>query len=112
MFVSRVNLSNYRSCRDMTVTLQPDLTVLAGENNAGKSSVVDALRVLTEPLENGRIPWPTDSDITAGEVTSQLDLTLAGIAAEQAGTYIEGLASGPDSFGNHEARWGLVAAKE
>lgn len=50
MFISQVRLRNYRSCRDVTVTLQPDVTVLAGENNAGKSSVVDALRVLTEPF--------------------------------------------------------------
>ncbi len=45
MYISELRLRNYRSCRGVTVALRPDLTVLAGENNAGKSTVVDALRV-------------------------------------------------------------------
>lgn len=107
MFISQVRLRNYRSCRDVMVALQPDVTVLAGENNAGKSSVVDALRVLTEPLEGGRIPWPTDADVTDGGATFRLGVTLADITPGQAGTYIEGLVSGPDPSGNHQACWGL-----
>ncbi len=107
MYISQVHASNYRSCRDVTVTLRPDLTVLAGENNAGKSTVVDALRVLTEPLENGRIPWPTDTEVTAGELTTRLSVTLAHIASGQSGTYIEGRVSAPDSPDMFQARWGL-----
>jgi len=107
MHVSEVHASNYRSCRDVTVTLRPDLTVLAGENNAGKSTVVDALRILTEPLDNGRIPWPGDAEVTAGELTTRLSVTLANIAAGQSGTYIEGQVPAPDSLGMFLARWGL-----
>ncbi|HEX5403513.1 MAG TPA: AAA family ATPase, partial [Pseudonocardiaceae bacterium] len=107
MHISQVHASNYRSCRDVTVTLRPDLTVLAGENNAGKSTVIDALRVLTEPLDNGRVPWPTDTEITAGEVTARLGVTLADIASGQSGTYIEGRVSESDSPGVFHARWGL-----
>lgn len=107
MHISQVHASNYRSCRDVTVTLRPDLTVLAGENNAGKSTVIDALRVLTEPLDNGRVPWPTDTEITAGELTARLGVTLADIASGQSGTYIEGRVSESDSPGVFHARWGL-----
>jgi putative ATP-dependent endonuclease of OLD family len=107
MHISQVHASNYRSCREVTVTLRPDLTVLAGENNAGKSTVIDALRVLTEPLDNGRVPWPTDAEITAGEFTTRLDVTLADIAGGQSGTYIDGCVSDSDSPGVFQARWGL-----
>jgi putative ATP-dependent endonuclease of the OLD family len=91
----------------VTVTLRLDLTVLAGENNAGKSTVVDALRVLTEPLDNGRIPWPGDAEVTMGELTTRLSVTLANITAGQAGTYIEGQVPAPDSPDIFQAHWGL-----
>jgi putative ATP-dependent endonuclease of the OLD family len=107
MHISQVHASNYRSCGDVTVTLRRDLTVLAGENNVGKSTVVDALRVLTEPLENGRVPWPTDAEVTAGELTTRLSVTLADIASGQSGTYIEGRVSAPNSPDMFQARWGL-----
>ncbi|MEU0255762.1 hypothetical protein ABZ299_25455 [Streptomyces sp. NPDC006184] len=35
----------------MQIPLRPEVTVLVGENNAGKSSVIDALRLLTDPRE-------------------------------------------------------------
>lgn len=107
MHISQVHASNYRSCRDVTVRLRPDLTVLAGENNAGKSTVVDALRVLTEPLDDGRIPWPTDADVTSGQVTTRLSATLADIAGGQSGTYIEAMVPTSDSSNMFQARWGL-----
>jgi putative ATP-dependent endonuclease of OLD family len=34
--------------------LQPDLTILVGENNSGKSNAIDALRLLTPPLSGRR----------------------------------------------------------
>lgn len=80
MYVSQITLSNFRSCRATTVTLQPDLTVLAGENNAGKSTVVDTLRTLTTPLDNGGALWPTDNDVATGETQLRMSLTLADIA--------------------------------
>jgi putative ATP-dependent endonuclease of OLD family len=107
MYISQVHALNYRSCRDVTVTFRPDLTVLAGENNAGKSTVIDTLRVLTEPLDNGRIPWPTDAEITAGQLTTHFDVTLADIASGQSGTYIEGRIQGNDLPDAFQARWGI-----
>lgn len=39
MYLGRLKISRFRSCDDVTVSLRPDLTVLVGENNGGKSSV-------------------------------------------------------------------------
>lgn len=47
----------------MTVSLRPDLTVLVGENNGGKSNVVDAIRLLTLPLSGRRERYPEDEDV-------------------------------------------------
>lgn len=43
--VESVRLENFRGFRDHTVSLLP-ITVLVGQNNAGKSTLIDALRIL------------------------------------------------------------------
>ena len=53
MYIKELSLNNFRSFKSGTVSLQPDLTILVGENNSGKSNAIDALRLLTPPL-NGR----------------------------------------------------------
>ncbi|WP_190394657.1 ATP-dependent nuclease [Nocardiopsis deserti] len=54
MYLERLQLRGFRSLADATITLQPGVTVLVGENNAGKSNVMDAIRHLTEPLDGKR----------------------------------------------------------
>ena len=44
--LSRLRLQNYRGFRDHTVSFQP-LTVTVGRNNAGKSTIVEALRLIS-----------------------------------------------------------------
>ena len=50
MYLDSLKISRFRSYDNVTVGLCPDLTVLVGENNGGKSNVVDAIRLLTMPL--------------------------------------------------------------
>jgi putative ATP-dependent endonuclease of OLD family len=50
----QLELKGFRSLADETVTLRPGVTVLVGENNAGKSNVMDAIRHLTAPLDGRR----------------------------------------------------------
>ncbi len=50
MYLQSLQLSNFRSCYDTTVEFQPTLTLLVGENNSGKSNVIEALRLATAPL--------------------------------------------------------------
>ncbi|MGW9556923.1 ATP-dependent nuclease [Nocardiopsis sp. NPDC055551] len=50
----QLELKGFRSLADETITLHPGVTVLVGENNAGKSNVMDAIRHLTAPLDGRR----------------------------------------------------------
>lgn len=106
MHLSEVELRNFRSCQEVTVQLFPELTVLTGGNNAGKSTVVDALRILTDPLGGGRTPWLSDGDVSTEASGCRLQVTLSGIAREQSGTYLEGLVT-PGEADLFRARWGL-----
>lgn len=59
MYLDLLHLRGFRSAADTKVTFLPDVTVLLGENNAGKSNVMDGIRLLTLPLDgkgNGLYP--------------------------------------------------------
>jgi putative ATP-dependent endonuclease of OLD family len=66
MRVDCLRLQRFRSCADVTIKLRPDLTVLVGENNGGKSNIVDAFRLLILPLNGRRDRYPEDDDLRRG----------------------------------------------
>ncbi len=66
MHLNRLKIRRFRSCEDVTVPLRKDLTVLVGENNGGKSNVVDAIRLLTAPLNGRRERYPEEEDFRRG----------------------------------------------
>lgn len=46
MYISRIQIQNFRCFADTTVEFQPGVTVIVGENNAGKSALLTALSFL------------------------------------------------------------------
>ncbi len=66
MHVDTLRIQRFRSCADVTIKLRPDLTVLVGENNGGKSNIVDGFRLLTLPLNGRRDRYPEDDDLRRG----------------------------------------------
>lgn len=63
MYLSQLAITNFRSCFDTRVRLQPNLTLIVGENNAGKSNVIDAIRLSTRPLSGRRTRYFEQDDI-------------------------------------------------
>jgi putative ATP-dependent endonuclease of OLD family len=66
MHLDTLKLERFRSCLNVTTKFRPDLTVLVGENNGGKSNIIDALRLLTLPLNGRRERYPEDDDLRRG----------------------------------------------
>ncbi len=64
MWLREVTIEKFRSCCDATVRLRPSLTVLVGENNAGKSNVIEALRLAISPLSGRRVRYFEPEDVT------------------------------------------------
>lgn len=54
MHLRSLRLKNFRSFGDMEVRFQPTVTLLVGENNSGKSNIIEALRLATTPLSGRR----------------------------------------------------------
>ncbi|GLL02190.1 AAA family ATPase [Dactylosporangium matsuzakiense] len=111
VFVSEVTLSNLRSCRQVRVPLRRDVTVLAGENNAGKTTVITALRHLTESLDGRRGVGLDEDDVFDGAAEAdqiRLAARLDEIGPSQAGTYREEFLEGVGVGGLRSSAWALT----
>ena len=72
LYVERVRVCNFRGIREVEIELEPNLTVLVGHNNAGKSRLLSAMH-----LALGGRPAELD-DFTVGvEADPSIDIILA-----------------------------------
>src|SRR5262245_42382093 len=66
--------TNFRSCRQSRFWFQPDLTVLVGENNSGKSNIVDAIRLVTTPSDGRRARYCEGADVSFSSAEPWFDI--------------------------------------
>lgn len=92
MHLARFKIDGFRSCRAVEIPLQSNLTLLVGENNAGKSNVIEALRLATSPLSGRRTRYfePDDVNRTWDEPVA-FTLTFEGASTFQEAQFIGGL---------------------
>lgn len=97
MFISEIRIENFRTFgsgdRAFVLALNPGLTALIGENDAGKTAVIDALRLVlgTRDQEMVRVE-ATDFHQRPGEERSNqiiIRLTFHGLTAADRGTFAE-----------------------
>ena len=75
MFLSKLHLKNFRSFKDNNISFNEHLTALVGENNSGKSNVIDALRLITQPLSDRRDRYCDDFDVRDETEPKQFSIT-------------------------------------
>ena len=44
--IKKLKVENFRSLKNVEITFEDDITVLIGENDSGKTSIVDALKIM------------------------------------------------------------------
>jgi putative ATP-dependent endonuclease of OLD family len=93
MYLRTLRLSNFRSCYQTAFTFGPTLTLLVGENNSGKSNVIEALRLATTPLNLRRTRYFDADDLSHGRAghAIELDLELDDLTLIQQGQYYTAL---------------------
>lgn len=74
MHLDTLTLRRFRSCDETTINLRDDLTVLVGENNGGKSNVIDGIRLLSLPLNGRRERYAEDEDLRRGIETTNFEI--------------------------------------
>jgi putative ATP-dependent endonuclease of OLD family len=72
MRLSSVRIQNFRGIRDLTFELEPDVTVLIGENNSGKTSVLEALRFGLDTIKSDKTCSFTEYDFLRTETTNHV----------------------------------------
>ncbi|GAA0905058.1 ATP-dependent nuclease [Virgisporangium aurantiacum] len=109
MYLAELGLVGFRAFTDARVVFDRGVTVLLGENNAGKSGVVDALRLVTDPLDGRRSLWADSDDICrwGDHEAFTLRMSLAGSSTELA-AYSDAVVTEPyAAAGLSEARYVL-----
>jgi putative ATP-dependent endonuclease of OLD family len=80
---------HFRSLRDVRLPVREYLTVVIGENNAGKSNLLDVVRLVTDPLDGRRDRYWDIDDVARmpGAGAAELTATYSLTSSEQLGTY-------------------------
>ena len=115
-----LRLYNFRSFRDETIRLAP-ATVLAGANNAGKSTIIEALAFLLQRLEVDPTNWSYGSICPRGGAASGPEQAVAvvgrfgqlteseaaywAIAVDADGSFRLGSVAVPESAAESEGSW-------
>src|SRR3989304_3687152 len=98
MYISEVFIENFRifglevDKKHLSLTLRPGINVLAGENDSGKSAVVDAIRYLLLTT-SGEGHWLTEDDFHVAASVRSSHLTIRcvfhGLSVEEQGRFVE-----------------------
>ena len=106
MQLKNLNLSNFRSFSNESISFEPRLTVLVGENNGGKSNIIDAIRLVSKPLSGRRELYcePTDIRFDSKVRAFEIAATYSELSPPQQGRLLS--ATTDDTL--TEARFGLT----
>ena len=106
MHLSQLQLTNFRSFAEEQISFDRSLTVLVGENNGGKSNLIDAIRLLSTPLSGRREIYCEQTDIRFGTASRafSIEATFEELLPPQQGRLIS--ATTDDTLS--AARFGLT----
>jgi putative ATP-dependent endonuclease of OLD family len=109
MYLKKLELTNFRSFEHSTIELRKGVTLFVGENNAGKSNAIDAIRLLTTPLSRRRDIYcePMDVRHKSGSSEFKISATYSDLSPLQQGHLI----SVATSHTLDEVRFGLTYDK-
>ena len=62
MFLKRLSITTFRCIRDLTLYINEGVNILIGENNSGKTAVIDALRICFSYGKQWRDIYVSESD--------------------------------------------------
>lgn len=90
MYLSNIKIKNFRLFSSIKLTLNPGLNVIAGENNSGKTALIDAIRLA---LDTNSAEWNRvkEDDFNSASNEFSIELEFDGITVEQASIFVEHL---------------------
>jgi putative ATP-dependent endonuclease of OLD family len=107
VYLARIEARGFRSLLESRIPLRSEVTVLVGENNGGKSNVIDALQLAIDPLEEGRSRrWWSRDDVTDGhDGPTVVTAVYRELTPAETGTHMQALVA--DAGGRRAASYGI-----
>ena len=75
MWLRELQIQNFRKIEELTVTFPCGLTVLVGENNSGKTTIIDALRLMLFSSRDFDALRLTEDDFRAGSDYAPIEIS-------------------------------------
>jgi putative ATP-dependent endonuclease of OLD family len=110
LHLDKLRLEQFRSFENGLISFHPYLTAIVGENNGGKSNIIDAIRLLFQPTSDRRDIYCREPDIRRGSEREEFRIKakISGLNAAQRGLLVSAV---PDPA-KAEAIFGLEFKKE
>ena len=75
MWLSQLHIHNFRKIEDLLINFPHGLSVIVGENNIGKTTIIDALRLILFPIHDFNNIHLSEDDFTRGEEIVPIELS-------------------------------------
>lgn len=110
MYLSKINIENYKGIEAVETTFDPKLNIIIGENGSGKSAVIDAIRLLYnigEPIRELSVSYDdfhqksldiAGSKITQKSVLITITYIFKGLSTAQKGAFYEYMVIDPNKI--------------
>ena len=98
MYLWKIDIENFRSLNEASLEFRPGLNVILGENNVGKSALIDAIRLVLGTNLGRRDLYPSlydlyhDGNGQAVSTSFAIHATLAGLSVKESGLFSSCLA--------------------
>src|SRR3989339_850921 len=94
MYLKELHIKNFRCIEDLSLEFNEGLNVIIGENNTGKTAIIDALRLAFSIGMEKREIYLSSDDFFRDKKgnnsnTIEFDFTFANITDEEQGIFIE-----------------------
>lgn len=102
MYLTKLTIKNFRSITSCELSFGIGLNIVVGENNIGKSTVIDALRALLPTIDQQNFGL-TDLDIGTANPEQPIELSYIfdGLTKDEEAIFIEALIPHEDRFQAH-----------
>ena len=75
MRIRELRIRNFRKIENLTVAFPKGLSVIVGENNTGKTTIIDALRLMLMPARDFDALRITEDDFRSGTDGAQIEIS-------------------------------------
>lgn len=91
MYVSKLRVDGFRGLNDFGAEFKPGLNVVIGPNNAGKTALIDALRLALTPVNRASQSYFRIEDLSVGSDCATIRVEASELSASERAMHLEAL---------------------